>query len=108
MALAVENPRQSRTEWSALGALCVQARNRFQNRSGYSPMQRVFGISQRLPNSLLSDDAIDPALLSENPMADFQRAEEMRASAQKAWAELDSRTRMKRALGARHRTAHNF
>ena len=103
-----ESTPVTRTEWTALGALCVQARNRFQNRSGYSPTQRVFGISQRLPNSLLSDDAIDPALLSENPMTDFQRAEEMRASAQKAWAELDSRTRMKRALGARHRIAHNF
>ena len=60
-------------------------------------------MNQRLPNSLLSDDAIDPALLSENPMADFQRAEEMRVSANRAWMALDSRARMQRSLRARHR-----
>ena len=57
-------------------------------------MQRVFGMSQRLPNSILSDDAIDPALLCDNPLADFQRAEEMRVAATRAWAALDSRNRM--------------
>ena len=71
-------------------------------------MQRVFGTNHRLPNSMLSDDAIDPALLSENPSADFQRAEEMRVAATRAWAALDSRTRMQRSLRARHRTVISF
>ena len=71
-------------------------------------MQRVFGENPRLPDSLLSDDAIDPALLCENPSVDYQRAAEMRVAATRAWAALDSRTRMQRSLRARHRTTHNF
>ena len=48
--------------------------------------------------SLLSDDPIDPELLSTNPIADYQRAEEMRVAATRAWAALDSRRRLKRSL----------
>jgi len=95
-------------EWLALGSMCVQSRNRYFNRSGYSPMQRVFGTTQRLPGSLLSDDPIDPELLSTNPIADYQRAEEMRVAATRAWAALDSRRRLKRSLKSRHRIANNF
>ena len=95
-------------ELEALGSLCVQARNRYYNRSGFSPLQRVFGLNHRLPNSLLSDDAIDPELLCDNPLTDFQRSEEMRAAAQKGWLGLDSRSRMLKALRSRHRMPHTF
>ena len=98
----------TREEWLMLCDLCVQARNRYHNRSGFSPMQRVFGSNLRLPNSLNSDDAIDSELLSENPSEDFQRAEEMRRQATRAWARLDSRGRLQRAFRARHRTIQNF
>ena len=57
---------------------------------------------------MLSDDPIDPALLSENPLTDFQRAEEMRANATRAWAQLDSRNRIRKALNTRHRTIQTF
>jgi len=57
----------TRTEFLMLGDLCVAQRNRFYNRSGYSPMQRVFGTNQRLPYSILSDDAIDPAFCLTTP-----------------------------------------
>ena len=50
-------------EFSTLGLLCCSIRNRYNNRSGFSPMQRVFGFTHRLPNSLLSDDPIDPEYL---------------------------------------------
>ena len=50
-----------------LGAECTAARNRHMNRSGFTPMQRVFGITARLPASILSDDLIDPAYLVDNP-----------------------------------------
>ena len=93
------------SEWLALGDMCVQSRNRYYNRSGFSPMQRVFGTTQRLPGSILSDDPIDPALLSTNPIADYQRSEEMRVAATRAWAATDSRRRLKRSLKARHRVA---
>jgi len=88
----------NRTEFLMLGDLCCAQRNRSYNRSGFSPDQRVFGCNKRLPNSILSDDAIDPALLCENPLADFQRAEEMRVAATHAWAALDSRNRMTKSL----------
>ena len=71
-------------------------------------MQRVFGFSHRLPNSLLSDDIIDPLYLSQDPLEDFHRAEQLRQAATRAWAALDNRTRMLKVLRARHRTPQSF
>ena len=39
---------------------CNAAKNRLSNRSGYSPLQRVFGIGHRLPADLTSDDMYGP------------------------------------------------
>ena len=39
------------------------AKNRYGNRSGFSPMQRQTGHNLRLPGSLLSDDSLDPSLV---------------------------------------------
>ena len=71
-------------------------------------MQRVFGFSNRLPASLLSDDHIDPAYLAEDPHTDFQRSEELRQAATRAWAAVDNRSRFLKAFRARHRTPQNF
>jgi hypothetical protein len=98
----------SDVEWVALGELCCSIRNRYNNRSGFSPMQRVFGFSTRLPNSLVSDDVIDPMYLNEDPLEDFRRAEDLRRAATRAWVALDSRTRLQRILRARHRTPQVF
>ena len=98
----------NQSEFEALGMMCCAARNRYCNRSGFSPAQRVFGFTPRLPNSLHSDDAIDPGLLSENPLQDFQRSEELRAAATRAWASLDNRSRLLKSFRARHRTPHHF
>eukprot|EP00975_Prorocentrum_lima_P062192 12884341-Prorocentrum_lima.AAC.1 len=38
----------------------VASRNRYSDRSGFSALQRVFGVQQRLPRSLTSDDMLDP------------------------------------------------
>ena len=62
-------------EYEASGLECAAIRNRYQNGAGFTPMQRVFGTSLRLPGSLLSDDPIDPACLHENQVEDFHRAE---------------------------------
>ena len=90
-------------EWKAMGELYCSVRNRCQNRSGFSPMQRASGFTQGLPANLLSDDPIDPEYLSTDPVQDFHRAEDLRRAAMKAWTFLDSRTRMLRVLRARHR-----
>ena len=71
-------------------------------------MQRVFGMSLRLPGSLLSDDGIDPSYLSEDPLKDFERAEVLRRAATRAWAALDSRERLLKSFRARHRTPQVF
>ena len=65
-------------------------------------MQRVFGFTHRLPNSIVSDDVIDPNYLSEHPMDDFVKAQQLRQAAQKAWAAIDSRNKILKVLRARH------
>ena len=70
-------------------------------------MQRVFGTSHRLPSSLLSDDLVDPIYCYDSPSADFHRSEELRRLATRAWARLDSRERLGKALRARHRHVAN-
>ena len=101
-------PPVNQAEHEALGKMSCAAGNRFANRSGFSPEQRVFGRSHRLPDSLCSDDAIDAGLLSENPNVDFQRSEEMRRAAMRAWAADDSRGRLQKAFRGRHRIAQHF
>ena len=39
---------------------CNATHNRCYNRSGYSPLQRVFGYTHRLPGELCSDDTYVP------------------------------------------------
>ena len=41
------------------------AKNRFSNRSGYSPVQRQIGQWPRVPSSLMSDELLGPALQSQ-------------------------------------------
>ena len=43
-----------------LAMQCNAAKNRLSNRSGYSPLQRVFGIGHRLPADMTSDDVNAP------------------------------------------------
>ena len=71
-------------------------------------MQRVFGFTHRLPGSLVSEDAIDASYLTERPLEDFRRAEELRQAATRAWAATDSRSRLLKALCARHRKSETF
>ena len=95
-ALAKEVP-QDFQEWKPLGLLCCASRNQYMNRSGFSPHQRVFGVSQRLPGSLLSDDYIDPLCLYDDPTTQFFRDAELRQASTRAWAAMDNRKRVKRA-----------
>ena len=74
-------------EQEALIWQCVEAKNRYANRSGFTPQQRVFGRTTRLPRSMLSDDIIDPDILAIAGKCDFAKANEMRAAAMKAYLE---------------------
>ena len=83
-------------------------RNNHYNRSGYTPHTRVFGRAMSMPTSILSDNAVDPLMLNDNPNEDFVKAEELRRAAQRAWSALDTKSRMAKALRARHRTIEVF
>jgi len=107
LAIQKEAPQDYR-EWRTLGLLCCAARNQYQNRSGFSPFQRVFGMSMRLPGSLLSDDAIDPFYMYDDPTTQFHRDAELRQAATRAWAATDSRARIKKALSARPAKQESF
>ena len=86
----------------------VGLKNRTYHRSGFSPHQRVFGSNPRVPNSLLSDDALDDVSNLEiiSGIGEYSRAARWRDAARKAFAEFDSKERVKRMMNAgwRHRS----
>ena len=81
---------------------CNAAKNRLSNRSGYSPLQRVFGIGHRLPADLTSDDINGPDPVYDLAAADasFEESRQIREAAMKAHA----RDRIKDSVRARPRT----
>ena len=87
---------------------CECAKNRYANRSGYSPVQRQIGQWPRLPGSLMADEALDPALQVQNGTEEFERLLEMRDIAQKAFLKLSCKDAASRALKARPRIQRVF
>ena len=84
------------------------AKNRFSNRSGFSPVQRQIGQWPRVPSSLLGDDVIDPGLMSGAVVDDMERVHEMRRVAQKAFVEHNAREALKRVSKGRTRATQDF
>ena len=75
------------------------AKNRFSNRSGFSPAQRQIGQWPRVPSLLMSDELIDPALQSQNNTEDYLKQMQMREIAQEAFVAqkaLKARPRVQR------------
>ena len=85
---------------------CNAAKNRLSNRSGYSPLQRVFGIGHRLPADLTSDDVYAPDPIYDLAATDagFEESRQIREAAMKAHAEVSIRDRIKESVRARPRT----
>jgi transposase InsO family protein len=88
-----------------LAAECNAAKNRLSNRSGYSPLQRVFGIGHRLPADLASDDLYAPDAIYDLAATDasFEESRRIREAALKAHAEVSIRGRVEDAVRARPR-----
>lgn len=63
----------SPSELKQLMRECESAKNPYMNRSGYSPVQRQIGQWPRLPGSLMSDEALDPALQMQDTSDEFDR-----------------------------------
>ena len=85
-----------------------QAKNRYSNRSGFSPIQRHIGQWPRVPGELLADDAVDPYLIGGLRVDEMERTLEMRRVAQKAFAEVNSKELVKRAVRSRSRVWQEF
>ena len=87
---------------------CECAKNRYSNRSGYSPVQRQIGQWPRLPGSLMTDEALDPALQLQNGTEEFERLLEMRDIAHKAFLKLSCKEAAQKARKARPRMQRVF
>ena len=103
-----EMPPTSRHELVHLIYACEAAKNRFSNRSGYSPAQRQIGQWPRMPSSLMSDEELDPTLQAQHRVDDFEKLMEMRRVAQDAFMKTASREAAARAVKARPRVQRTF
>ena len=65
---------QNEDELNVLKDGCLSTKNMYTNRSGFSPMQRVYGYTHRLPSTLTSDDAIEAHMLPYSSIREHQRA----------------------------------
>ena len=82
----------------------LDARNRYENRSGFSAHQRVFGSSLRLPGSLKSDDFLDRMAMHEDPSTEFARTAEIRDQAQRSYFREKDKDVVQKAQHARTMT----
>ena len=103
-----ELPPSTMMELKQILYACESAKNRFSNRSGFSPTQRQIGHWPRLPSSLMSDEELDPALQAQNGSDDFLRLMEMRRVAQEAFVKVASQEAAAKALKARPRVSRSF
>eukprot|EP00435_Cladocopium_sp_Y103_P071079 s134_g36.t1 len=95
-------------ELSALLYECEASKNRFMNRSGYSPVQRQIGQWPRMPGSLMSDEVLDPALQVQHVSDAFDRTLELRQIAQDAFMKLACKEAAAKSLRARTRIQRVF
>ncbi|CAE7781262.1 ankrd29 [Symbiodinium sp. CCMP2456] len=84
------------------------AKNRYGNRSGFSPMQRQIGHNLRLPGSLRSHDSLDPAMVVASADAEMKKALEIRAAAQEAYIKSQTEVALSKAKNARSRVQVQF
>ena len=93
----------SKQELGLLMKEVEQAKNRYSNRSGFAPVQRQIGQRPRIPNAILFDNVVDPALVDGMCVDDMERLHKMRRVAQKAFCELNAKEGVQCALQARPR-----
>ena len=84
------------------------AKNRFSNRSGYSPIQRQIGQWPKIPGTVLSDDVVDPGLLDGAVVDDMERSLELRRCAQKAFIEHNAKEALKKITHSRGHPPQEF
>ena len=77
------------------------AHNSNYDRLGFSPYQRAFGFTPRMPRSLTNDDALETSEVAEGPALDYQRAHDCRVAITTAFFILDANNTIARASAAR-------
>ena len=82
------------------------SKNRLFNRSGFAPVQRMFGHTPRTNGELLSDDLVDPVWLDAGE--DMNKVLTARRAAQKAFAVSNTLNAVKITLRSKGRTHRNF
>eukprot|EP00959_Pyramimonas_sp_CCMP1952_P313433 6560312-Pyramimonas_sp.AAC.1 len=93
-------PPETRKEAEALVLACEAAKNRFVNRFGVAPVQRLLGELPHLPGSLLSDDWMDARMLTQDPDTEMPWSNRLRMAAHRAVMEADSRNSIKRVMAS--------
>ena len=97
-------------EWLQLVSECNSGKNRLSNRSGYSPIQRVYGQEHRLPGDLASDDhtSVDiyRCLAASDPTFDSQRR--MREAGMRAHASVSIEEDLRSISSAMAQTSRGF
>ncbi|CAE7834242.1 Adck5 [Symbiodinium necroappetens] len=84
-------------------AQVVSAHNSLYDRHGFSPDQRLFGLSLRLPGSLLADDRWDQDMVKASAGDLVQRSWAIREAARAAWIKEDDVVSVRRASAAQTR-----
>ena len=83
-------------------------KNRFSNRSGYSPVQRQIGQWPRVCDHSITDELVDTSLMEAAVVDDMERQLEFRRVAQTAFVEHNAREAVKKAFKARSRPPQEF
>eukprot|EP00971_Amphidinium_carterae_P169131 3350546-Amphidinium_carterae.1 len=89
-------------------AAVTTAHNRFFDRSGFTPAQRVMGQTPVFPEDLLSDRHPDAEILSLNGNISFERSMEIRSAALRAFVSHSVKQRLARAASAKVRRQDEF
>ena len=97
-------------QFEFMAAEAVADRNRMSNRSGYSPLQRVFGTGHCLPADLTIDDACVQDVVHSVSAHDssMEEGRQIRLAAMQAHSEVAIRDRVDEAVRARYRAKTEF
>ena len=98
-------------------AEAVACQDRYSHRGGFSPAQLVFGENPRVPNILLTDDAVNevgnadacvPSQDLDSAADTYRRKHEIRERARSLIMSLGARNRVREGLHSRHRSSKTF
>ena len=103
LKVVLQETSATEEELDLVVAQVVSAHNSLHDRHGFSPDQRLFGRSLRLPGSLLADDRWDQEMVKASAGDLVQRSWAIREAARTAWIKEDDVVSVRRASAAQTR-----